>query len=116
MRVTRIALSVGVCAISSLVLIAQGSTAVDRLNQRLQAAVDRGDVPGVVAIAADRNRVIYSGAFGLRDAGHRQAMTTDTIFRIASMTKPVTSAALMQLVEQGHVGLDDPADKYLPAF
>src|SRR5262245_11258210 len=116
MRVIRIALSIGVCAVSSLVLTAQTSTAVDRLNQRLQTAVDRWDVHGVVAIASDRDRVIYSGAFGLRDAGHRQAMTADTIFRIASMTKPVTSAAVMQLVEQGRVGLDDPADKYLPAF
>ena len=69
-----------------------------------------------VLLAADRDRVIYSRAYGLRDAGHREAMTADTIFRIASMTKPVTSAALMQLVEQGRVGLDDPADKYLPAF
>ena len=115
MRFTRIAVFAGVSACGVL-LTAQAPTAVARLNERLQAAVGRGDVPAVVAIAADRTRVIYSGAFGMRDAGHRQPMTADTIFRIASMTKPVTSVALMQLVEQGRVMLDDPADKYLPAF
>ena len=92
------------------------STPAARLDARLKAAVDRGDIPGVVAIAADRNGVIYSGAFGMQDTGHRRALRTDTVFRIASMTKAVTSAALMQLVEQQRVGLDDPADKYLPAF
>jgi len=69
-----------------------------------------------VALAADRNGIIYSGAFGARDAGQRRPMMADTIFRIASMTKAVTSAALMQLVEQRRVALDDPADKYLPGF
>jgi methyl acetate hydrolase len=112
----RLTAACAVVAITSAVVAAQAPDAVARLNERLQAAVDRGDVPGIVAVAANRNRVIYSGAFGMRDVAHREAMTMDTIFRIASMTKPVTSAALMQFVEQGRVALDDPADKYLPAF
>jgi methyl acetate hydrolase len=116
MRCRLVALFSTLVAITSVLLEAQAPAAVDRLNQRLRAAVDRGDVPGLVAIAADRTRVIYSGAFGMRDRGDHQPMTADTIFRIASMTKAVTSAALMQLVEQGRVGLGDPADKYLPAF
>src|SRR5581483_4743644 len=96
-----IALFVAAAAASSVLLTAQhASDATVRVNERLKAAVDRGDVPGVVVVAADRNRIIYSGAFGFRDKGHHVPMSTDTIFRIASMTKAVTSAAVMQLVER----------------
>jgi CubicO group peptidase (beta-lactamase class C family) len=117
MRHARLAFVVGIIAVSGVLGAAQApADAVARLDQRLKAAVERGDVPGVVALAADRNGIIYSGAFGARDAGRRRPMTADTIFRIASMTKAVTSAALMQLVEQRRVALGDPADKYLPGF
>ena len=117
MKSRTVALLVAIIAACGVPLTAQRpSDAAVRLTERLKAAVDRGDVPGVVVIAADRNRVIYQGAFGFRDKGHRVPMTTDTIFRIASMTKAVTSAAVMQLVERGRVRLDDPADKFLPAF
>jgi CubicO group peptidase (beta-lactamase class C family) len=84
------------------------------IDKALADAVARGDVPGIVAMAADRRGVVYQGAFGVADAGSRRAMTTDSIFRIASMTKPVTSLAVMQLVEQRRLSLDDPAEKYLP--
>jgi CubicO group peptidase (beta-lactamase class C family) len=84
------------------------------LDDELAAAVDRGDVPGLVAMAATRKRVLYEAAFGLADVGHDRRMTTDALFRIASMTKPVTSVAAMQLYEQGRFALDDPAEKYLP--
>jgi CubicO group peptidase (beta-lactamase class C family) len=62
----------------------------------------------------DRKGVLYRGAFGVTDVESKRLMTVDSMFRIASMTKAVTSVALMQLVEQGKVGLDDPVDKYLP--
>jgi CubicO group peptidase (beta-lactamase class C family) len=58
--------------------------------------------------------VVYSGVFGKAEIGHERPMTADAIFRIASMTKPVTSVAAMQLFEQGRFALDDPAEKYLP--
>jgi CubicO group peptidase (beta-lactamase class C family) len=67
-------------------------------------------------MVADADGVLYSGAFGLQDAARRVPMTTDTIFRIASMTKPVTSVAVMMLVQEGDVGLDDPIARYLPAL
>jgi len=88
-----------------------GSTAIDA---SLRGAVERKDVPGVVALVVDRQRVLYQGAFGVADVSTGRALTADALFRIASMTKAVTSVALMQLVEQGRLGLDDPADKYLP--
>jgi CubicO group peptidase (beta-lactamase class C family) len=87
------------------------SIAIDR---ELRAAVARGDVPGVVAVAMDRRGLVYQGAFGVAEGAGSRAMTMDSIFRMHSMTKAVTSVALMQLVEQGRVSLDDPAEKYLP--
>jgi CubicO group peptidase (beta-lactamase class C family) len=71
-------------------------------------------VPGVVALITNRERVLYQSAFGVADVATGRPLASDALFRIASMTKPVTSVALMQLVEQGRLGLDDPAEKYLP--
>ena len=88
-----------------------GSAAID---VSLRAAVERKDVPGVVALVTDRNRVLYQGAFGVADVSSGRPLAVDSMFRIASMTKAVTSLALMQLIEQGRLGLDDPAEKYLP--
>ena len=89
----------------------QGSATIDAA---LRAAVERNDVPGVVALVVSRDRVLYEGAFGVADVDTKRPLAKDALFRIASMTKPVTSLALMQLVEQGKISLDDPADKYLP--
>ncbi len=80
----------------------------------LRAAVERKDVPGVVALVTNRDRVLYQGAFGVADVATGRPLAPDALFRIASMTKPVTSVALMQLVEQGKISLDDPGEKYLP--
>lgn len=93
---------------------AQTSSATAILDASLRAAVERKDVPGVVALVTDRERVLYQGAFGVADVATGRPLASDALFRIASMTKPVASVALMQLVEQGRLGLDDPAEKYLP--
>jgi methyl acetate hydrolase len=79
-----------------------------QIDEVLRSAVDRGDVPGVVATAAMRGGPVYQGAFGRRALPDGAAMTADTVFWIASMTKAVTSAAAMQLVEQGRLTLDGP--------
>jgi CubicO group peptidase (beta-lactamase class C family) len=93
---------------------AQNSQAGAALDAGLRAAVERKDVPGVVTLVTDRDHVLYRSAFGVADVSTNRPLTTDALFRVASMTKPVTSVALMQLVEQGRVALDDPAEKYLP--
>jgi methyl acetate hydrolase len=80
-----------------------------------QAAAD-GDVPGVVALATDRNGNIYEGGFGERVQGGGAAMTPDTVVWIASMTKAITATAAMQLVEQGRLHLDRPAQEVAPAL
>jgi methyl acetate hydrolase len=85
-----------------------------RIDQLLRQKCDAKEIPGVVAIAATGNEVIYENAFGKRDLGKDDAMTTDSVFWIASMTKAVTSAGAMQLVEQGKLSLDEPIGKLLP--
>jgi methyl acetate hydrolase len=91
----------------------EGKAALSRL---LSSAVSRGDSPGVVALIAGRDRVLYQGAAGKFDVAHDTAMPVDAIFAIASMTKPVTSVAIMRLVEEGKLKLDDPVSKYLAGF
>ena len=94
---------------------AQGSAAQSRqIDAVLRRATDTKDVPGVVAVAANDKGVIYEGAFGTRNLAQGPAMTLDTIFRLASMTKAVTSVAAMQLVEQGRLQLDQPIGNVLP--
>src|SRR5437868_3236403 len=80
----------------------------------LRRATEAREVPGVVAVAATDKGVVYEGAFGVRDLANGPEMTPDTIFRLASMTKAVTSTAAMQLVEQGRLDLDQPIGNVLP--
>ncbi|MGD9617880.1 MAG: serine hydrolase domain-containing protein [Alphaproteobacteria bacterium] len=80
----------------------------ERIDAALRRAVEAREMPGVVAMAASEAGLLYEGAFGLRDVENGPAMTPDTVFRIASMTKAVTSVAAMQLVEEGCLGLDSP--------
>ena len=80
----------------------------------LQQAVLAGHVPGVVAAASSSEGTVYEAAFGERALGRGIAMTPDTVFWLASMTKPIVGAAAMQLVEQGKLTLDEPAAKFLP--
>jgi len=85
-----------------------------QIDEVLRKATDRGDVPGVVAMAATRQGPVYQGAFGTRALPDGPAMTVDTVFWIASMTKAITSTAAMQLVEQGKLSLDGPIADVLP--
>jgi methyl acetate hydrolase len=87
---------------------------VPEIDRVLQTAADRGDVPGVVAMAATRAGPVYQGAFGRRALPDGADMTPDTVFWIASMTKAITSTAAMQLVEQGRLALDGPIADVLP--
>ena len=83
----------------------------ERADLLLQNAASRGDVPGVVAAATTADETLYEGGFGERVTGSGVAMTPDTVGWIASMTKAVTAAAAMQLVEQGKLQLDRPASE-----
>ena len=85
-----------------------------QIDQVLRQKSEAKEIPGVVAIAATGKDVIYEGAFGKRDLSKSDPMTADSVFWIASMTKAVTSAGAMQLVEQGKLSLDEPIGKLLP--
>ncbi len=87
-----------------------------KIDDVLQAAVGRGDVPGVVAVAADDQGVIYEGAAGPRAANAEDPITADTMLRIASMTKMLTTVAALQLSEEDRLELDAPVDTYRPEF
>jgi CubicO group peptidase (beta-lactamase class C family) len=86
------------------------------LSNFLKDATDRGDVPGVVVAVVDRNGVLYNEAFGKSRTIGNTPMAKDTIFNMASMTKPVTSIAIMTLVEEGKLKLDDDVAKYVPKW
>src|SRR5213080_4464066 len=89
----------------------QSKALIDELLR--QKSADK-EIPGVVAMAANGNEVIYQGAYGKRDLSKDDAMTADSVFWIASMTKAITAAAGMQLVEQGKLSLDELIGKLLP--
>src|SRR5258708_20063950 len=113
-----------VLLLASLVVVAAISASADSLSaERLaridglfQQYVDELRVAGAVVLVLQDGKPAYERAFGWRDkeAGHR--MTTDAIFRIASQTKALTSVAILSLMEEGKIGLNDPAGRFVPAF
>jgi CubicO group peptidase (beta-lactamase class C family) len=86
------------------------------IDAALRAKVGANEIPGVVAMAANDQSVVYEGAFGLRNIAATTAMSPDTIFRIASMVKLLTSVAALQLVERGKLRLDEPAGHIDPTL
>jgi methyl acetate hydrolase len=102
-----------VTVLSAASLPQQGATA---LSSFLKEATDRGDVPGVVVAVVDKDGTLYNEAFGKSSTLRNTPMTKDTIFNMASMTKPVTSVAIMMLVDEGKLKLDDEVATYLPKY
>src|SRR6202035_1894935 len=78
--------------------------------------VASGKIPGAVILVQQHGHPVYFQSFGLRDVATKIPMTPDTIFRLYSMSKPITSVAAMMLVEDGKLSLSDPVAKYIPAF
>lgn len=89
---------------------------LDRINHVVQGYIDRGELSGTVTLVARRGQVVHFEAHGQRYVEEQLPMTRDTVFRIASMTKPIASVALMMLYEEGHFALDDPISKWLPEY
>ena len=84
------------------------------MDTLLSTAVESGQVPGASALIFDDGQVVYKNAFGLRDIERKSPLELDTVFRIYSMTKPITSALIMDLAEEGKIDLDAPASQYIP--
>ncbi|PYM99627.1 MAG: serine hydrolase, partial [Candidatus Rokuibacteriota bacterium] len=92
------------------------SERLDRIGQALHADVERGRIAGAVVVVARKGRVAYLQAVGFKDKAAGTPMTPDTIFRLASMTKPIVTVAALSLYEEGRLLISDPVSKYFPAF
>jgi CubicO group peptidase (beta-lactamase class C family) len=103
------------CLLAPLAITAQLQTP-SALSSYLDEAVTRTKIPGLVALVTDRNGDIYIHAAGQRSRAGNEPMSADTLFNIASMTKPIGAAAIMLLVEEGKLALDDPISKHVPEF
>jgi methyl acetate hydrolase len=115
--VLRLVLALALAALAPLATQAQNRLANSaEIDAYLEQRIASTHIPGVVAMVVDADGVLYTGAFGKQDVARNVPMAADTIFRIASMTKPVTSVAVMMLAQQGDLGLDDPVANFLPAF
>ena len=89
---------------------------LDRIAASIQPFVDSAKVGGVYVAIARHGHIGYERTFGWMDVARREPMRRDAIFRIYSMTKPVTAVGILRLVEDGKIGLDDPVSKYIPSF
>jgi CubicO group peptidase (beta-lactamase class C family) len=90
--------------------------ALAKIGQSVQGFVDRTNIAGAITVVARHGKIAYSGTEGFRDRERQAPMTEDTIFRIYSMSKPITGVALMTLFDEGRFTLSDPVYRYLPEF
>jgi CubicO group peptidase (beta-lactamase class C family) len=87
-----------------------------RIHEAIQRHIDAGEISGAVTLVARRGRIVHFEAHGLMDIESKRPMEKDAIFRIASMSKPITGVAVMMMLEEGKLRLNDPVSKFLPAF
>jgi CubicO group peptidase (beta-lactamase class C family) len=96
--------------------VGMSSQRLARIDAMCEQAIAQNQVPGIVALVARHGKIVYYKAFGMSDNADKRGMRRETIFRIASQTKAITSTAVMMLWEEGKFGLDDPISKYIPEF
>ena len=96
--------------------VGMSSERLNRLDGVLQNAIAQSSVPGVSALIVRNGKIVYYKAFGMADNAANRSLKRDDIFRIASMSKAITSTAVMMLWEEGKFQLDDPISKYIPEF
>jgi CubicO group peptidase (beta-lactamase class C family) len=89
---------------------------LQRIDQMVQRRIDAGELSGAVTIVARKGKVVHLAAQGVMDLESKKPMAKDTMFRVASMTKPITGLAIMMMIEEGKVRLTDPVSRYLPEF
>jgi len=96
--------------------VGMSSERLGEIEKVIKADIEKGRLPGAVIAVARKGKLVYYEAFGMRDKTAGVAMTKDTIFNIASMTKPMAALAALQLFERGKLLIDDPLAKYFPNF
>ena len=92
------------------------SAGLARIDAYIKNEIAGNKIPGAIMMIQRNGKTAYFSSFGVRDPGTKEPMTPDTIFRIYSMSKPITTVAAMMLVEEGKLQLDEPLSKYIPAF
>src|SRR5689334_151225 len=115
-HVSRAVVLLAVLLLASLTVPAADSPPPRSIAAALQPFVDSHSLAGAVTLVADRDKVLSLDAVGFADVAAKKPLRTDALFWIASQSKSITAAALMMLVDEGKVKLDDPIDKYLPEF
>lgn len=96
--------------------VGMSSPALEALSADMRAEVDEGRLAGIVTMLARHGKIVHSDHYGYQDLENQVPMREDTIFRIFSMTKPITGVAMMMLYEEGKFTLDDPVAKFIPEF
>jgi CubicO group peptidase (beta-lactamase class C family) len=96
--------------------VGMSSERLKRISQMVQRRIDAGEMSGAVTIVARRGKIVHLDAQGVMDLESKNPMTKDTMFRVASMTKPVTGVAIMMMIEEGKIRLTDPVSRYIPEF
>ena len=120
---------VSVCAFAGLPLQGAGSVMtakpedvglsserLARIHEAVQRHIDAGSVSGAVTLVARHGKIAHLEAHGLMDVESKRAMPKDGVFRLASMSKPITAVAVMMMVEEGKVRLNDPVSRFIPEF
>src|SRR5439155_15419990 len=98
------------------ILPARGDDRSTAIRARMQAFVDSGEIAGAVTVVGRKDAIVSYEAVGLQNLESRTPMVKDTLFRIASMTKPITAIGIMILADEGKLKVEDPVEKYLPEF
>ena len=89
---------------------------LERIRPIMQGYVDDGRIAGFLTVVARRGKIVHFETIGMRDVENKKPMEADTLFRIHSMSKPITSVAVMMLYEEGHFQLDTPVSDFIPEF
>ena len=96
--------------------VGMSSSRVNEIDAAMQAFIDQGKIAGIATLIARRSKVVHLGCYGKLDLAANKPVQPDSLFRIYSLTKPITSVAALMLYEEGHFSLDDPVSKWLPAY
>jgi CubicO group peptidase (beta-lactamase class C family) len=96
--------------------VGMSSERLQRITQMMEKRVAAGDFVGAAAIVARKGKIVYQAGVGVMDLESKKPVTAETMWRVASMTKPVTSVAIMMMIEEGKVHLNDPVSRYIPEF
>ena len=113
-RFSRLSFSFAIALLALAPVRAQDRFAA--IPARMQAFVDQGEIAGAVTLVATKEQVLHLAAIGRSDLASGRKIQTDDLFWIASMSKPMTAAAVAMLVDEGKLRFDDPVEKYLPEF